>query len=265
LISVIVSLLSPIDLVYAVQGPKRGTLRHWCHQARASAVIRPPAWVALALVVMAGCGGSDPSPAPEREPRSDETVVAALGDSITAGAPLWDPDPALRSRIADPDRRSQYGYWAERALPGTRFRNCGVSGEVTDQLAARLDGCAEGAEVLIVQGGVNDIAQGLPVEAAAANLRAMVRRGKRLGLRVTVVELLPWNGAYPEADRPIRELNRRIAAMARQEGVPVIEWYDVLEDPRRAGRMRPRLTNDLTHPSVAGYRLLGEAVELPRP
>jgi lysophospholipase L1-like esterase len=45
--------------------------------------------------------------------------------------------------------------------------------------------------------------------------------------------------------------------------VPVIEWYRVLEDPRRPGRMRLRLTIDLAHPSIAGYRRLGEAVELP--
>jgi lysophospholipase L1-like esterase len=230
-----------------------------------SAVIRPLIALVLALVLPAGCGDSDPSDAAGRDARPGETLVAELGDSITAGAPLWDPDPGLRADIVDPDRRSQYGYWAERQLPGTRFRNCGVSGERTDELAARLDECAEGADVLIVQGGVNDIAQGLPIGEAAANLRTMVRRGKRLGLRVAVAQLLPWNGGYPAADRRIRELNRRIAAMSREERVAVLEWYDVLEDPHHPGRMRLRLTSDLAHPSVAGYRRLGEAVELPSP
>lgn len=191
--------------------------------------------------------------------------MAALGDSITAGTPLWDPNPGFRSQIPEPDRRSQYGYWAERALPGTRFRNCGVNGQRTDQIAGRLARCADGADVLMVQGGVNDIAQGLPVDGAAENLRAMVRRGKALGLRVALVELLPWNGGHPAADRPIRRLNRRIAAIGREEDVTVIDWYDVLEDPRRPGRMRLRWTTDLAHPSVQGYRRLGEAIELPRP
>jgi lysophospholipase L1-like esterase len=230
-----------------------------------SAVIRPLIPLVLALVLPTGCGDSAPSGAAGRDARPGEAVVAELGDSITAGAPLWDPDPGLRADIVDPDRRSQYGYWAERQLPGTRFRNCGVSGERTDELAARLDECAEGADVLIVQGGVNDIAQGLPIGEAAANLRTMVRRGKRLGLRVAVAQLLPWNGGYPAADRRIRELNRRIAAMSREERVAVLEWYDALEDPHHPGRMRLRLTSDLAHPSVAGYRRLGEAVELPSP
>jgi lysophospholipase L1-like esterase len=235
-------------------------LKHWGQQAVRRAVI-PSLFLVAALG--SGCGGGDETPA--TDPRGGATVVAALGDSITAGTPLWDPDPAVRSQIAEPDERSQYGYWAERSLPGTRFRNCGINGQRTDEIARRLDDCAEGADALIVQGGVNDIAQGLPPEGAAANLRAMVRRGKELGLRVAIVELLPWNGGYPTAYRPIEDLNERIAAIGREEKVPVIGWYDVLEDPRRPGRMRPRWTIDLAHPSVEGYRRLGRAVELPRP
>jgi lysophospholipase L1-like esterase len=208
--------------------------------------------------VLGGCGGGE-----GEQGERGHTVVAALGDSITAGTPLWDPDPVLRAQISDPDRRSQYGYWAERELPGTDFRNCGVPGERTDEIERRLEECARGVEVLVVQGGVNDVAQGLPVERAAGNLRDMVRRGKELGLRVTIVELLPWNGGYPAADRPIRALNRRIAAIGRQEGVPVNEWYRVLEDRRRPGRMRLDWTIDLAHPSIEGYRRLGEALGLP--
>ncbi len=234
-------------------------MRHWGQQVGLGAVIRILAVAALA----GGCGGAEDSSAPETEPPGGLTIVAALGDSITAGAPLWDPNPGFRTQIPDPDRRSQYGYWAERALPGTRFRNCGVNGQRTDEIAARLGQCAEGADVLIVQGGVNDIAQGLPVEGAAENLRAMARRGTELGLRVAIVELLPWNGGSPMAYRPIRALNQRIAAIGRQEKVPVIEWYRVLEDPRRPGRMRQRWTSDGAHPSIEGYRRLGEAVELP--
>jgi len=143
------------------------------------------------------------------------TVVAALGDSITAGTPGWDPNPAIRAQIPDPDPRSQYGYWAERALPGTDFRNCGVPGERTDEIARRLDDCADGADVLILEGGVNDLAQGRAPVAVARNLRGIVEAARRRGLRVAVVQLLPWNGGYPSADPGIRDLNRRIGRIAR--------------------------------------------------
>lgn len=191
-------------------------------------------------------------------------VVAALGDSITAGSPLWDPDAGVRERIGvalDPE--SQYEYWAQLRLGPARFRNCGVSGERTDQIARRLRACARGAAVLVVQGGVNDIAQGRQLDGAAENLQAMVREGERLGLRVALVEVLPWNNGYPAAAPHIRELNRLIALIGREEGVPVFPWYRRLEDPRAPGRMKREWTADGDHPSVAGYRRLAEVVELP--
>ena len=74
----------------------------------------------------------------------------------------------------------------------------------------RLDEAAAGADVLVVQGGINDIAQGRPVEEAAANLREMVRRGKELGLRVALADVLPWNNGWPDAEPKIRRLNALI-------------------------------------------------------
>lgn len=214
--------------------------------------------VSIALAV-GGCGSGDPSPSTVTATgAAPATLVAALGDSITAGAPLFDPGAPDAG-----DERSQWEYWAARRLPGTTFRNCGVSGERTDEIARRLEDCARGADVLVVQGGVNDIAQGRPVDDIAEDLRAMIRRGKELGLRVTTVELLPWDNGHPHAAPLIDDLNRRIRAIGRDEKVPVYRWYRALEDPAAPGRMRPDLTIDGDHPTIAGYRRLGELVDLP--
>jgi lysophospholipase L1-like esterase len=124
----------------------------------------------------------------------------------------------------------------------------------------RLDECARGADMLVVQGGINDIAQGRPVEDAARDLRAMVRRGKELGLRVALVDVLPWNNGWPGAEPQIRLLNALIAELGREEGVPVLPFHDTLEDPDRPGRMHADWTSDGDHPSVEGYRRLGEVV-----
>ena len=192
-------------------------------------------------------------------------VVAALGDSITAGSPLWDPDPAVRASLGESaDERSQYEYWAAQRDARLTFRNCGVYGERTDEIAFRLEGCAAGADVLVVQGGINDIAQGRPVEDAASHLRRMVCRGKELGLHVALVNVLPWNNGYPDAEPRIRELNDLIRQIAADERVVVLPFHDTLEDPERPGRMREEWTDDGDHPSVDGYRKLGEiAFRLP--
>jgi lysophospholipase L1-like esterase len=222
----------------------------------------------LFLLAVAGCGGAEPATESAgtgagagEGAGGNGTIVAALGDSITAGSPGYDPDPARRSRLgAAADGRSQYEYWAERADPELRLRNCGVLGERTDEIARRLRGCADGADALIVQGGINDIAQGRPVAAAARDLRSMVRRGRRLGLDAYLVDVLPWNNGHPVADPRIARLNRLIDQIGRVEDVPVLGFHDALEDPAKPGTMRLRLTADGDHPSVAGYRVLGELV-----
>ena len=174
--------------------------------------------------------------------------VAALGDSITAGSP-WDEDPAIGWPAA-----------AASADPKLRFSVRAVYGKRTDEIAAWLDDVVDGAEVLVVQGGINDIAQDRPVADAGENLAAMIRRGQELGLRVAVANVLPWNNGWPRAEAPIRELNGLIAAL----GVPVLPFHETLEDPERPGRMREEWTVEGDHPSVEGYRRLGEiAFRLP--
>ena len=144
--------------------------------------------------------------------------------------------------------------------PRLVFSNCGIHGQRTDEIMARLDECARDADMLVVQGGINDIAQGRSVEDAAGHLRAMVRRGRALGLRVALIDVLPWNNGWPGAELQIRRLNALIAEVAQDEGVPLLPFHDTLEDPDRPGRMRAEWTSDGDHPSVEGYRKLGEVV-----
>ena len=122
------------------------------------------------------------------------TVVACLGDSITEGSPHWDS----RSQSGNPE--SRWEYWTALQHPELELRNFGIWGERTDQIAARFHEAVEDAEVLIVQGGINDIAQGRPIEEAARDLRAMIDRGLGLGLRVAVCDVLPWNNGWPRQE-----------------------------------------------------------------
>jgi len=171
-------------------------------------------------------------------------IVAALGDSITEGS------PGLRG----------WDVWAARSDGRLELRNCGIYGQRTDEIAARLEECARGADVLIVQGGINDIAQGRDVENAAANLHAMVGRGKELGLRVALVDVLPWNNGWPDAEPEIRRLNALIREVARDEDVTLLPFHDTLEDPDRPGRMREEWTHEGDHPNEDGYRRLADVV-----
>jgi lysophospholipase L1-like esterase len=134
----------------------------------------------------------------------ERIVVTALGDSITAGSPGWDPDPDVRDRLGGAlDERSQWEHWAAAADP-------------------------------------------------------------RLVLRVVLADVLPWNNGWPDAEGSIRELNALIERVAAQEDAPLLPFHSTLEDTTAPGRMRDEWTSDGDHPSVEGYRRLGElAFRLP--
>ena len=203
-------------------------------------------------------------------------LVATLGDSITAGWPRWDPDPKWRAWLKrnwhrQMTRRSQYEYWADRLEPRLRFRNCGVPGERTDEIALRLDGCARGADVLLIQGGTNDLLQAykgeLPhspleqVGVAAANLREMVGSARRAGVRrVLLADVLPIEKTTRAQAAKVRRLNRAIRAIGRSKGVRIVPFFRTLSDHGNPGRFAPGDNADKVHPSVTGYRRLGAAL-----
>jgi lysophospholipase L1-like esterase len=187
-------------------------------------------------------------------------VVAVAGDSISAGSSLWDPDPVVRARIAAPDERSQWQWWASQADERLEFRTTAVYGERSDEIARRLDLVLAGAEVLVVQGGINDVVQRHQVGRAAENLAAMLDRGRAAGLAVVVTDVLPWNNGDDRAAADIERLN----ALIGQLGATLLPFHDTLVNPADPRRMGDGLTDDGDHPSIEGHRLLGErAFQLP--
>ena len=187
-----------------------------------------------------------------------QIVVAVAGDSISAGSPLWDPDPAVRARIAKPDERSSWQWWASRVDPRLDFRTTAVYGERTDEIARRLDLVLGRADVLVVQGGINDVVQGRPAEEAAENLEAMLARGCAAGLALAVTDVLPWNNGDGRASDAIVRLNALIDDLGGRTGATLLPFHDTLADPADRNRMHDGLTDDGDHPSIEGHRLLGE-------
>jgi lysophospholipase L1-like esterase len=185
-------------------------------------------------------------------------LVAVAGDSISAGSPLWDPDPGVRARIPSPDERSQWQWWAAQTDVRLEFRTTAVYGERTDQIARRLDLVLAGADALVVQGGINDVVQRRPVEEAAGNIEAMLDRGRAAGLALAVTDVLPWNNGDERAAAEIARLNELIRRLAVSVGATFLPFHDTLADPSDGTRMVEGLTDDGDHPSVEGHRLLGE-------
>ena len=184
----------------------------------------------------------------------ERIVVAVVGDSISAGSPLWDPDPAVRAGIDRADEHSQWQWWAAAQDSRLEFRTRAVYGKRTDEIAAFLDDVVDGADALVVQGGINDVAQGRSVVDAARDLAGIVERGRGLGLPVALADVLPWPNGDARAAGEIVRLNELLHAI---HGVTHLPFHDTL------ARMQS-WSDDGDHPSVEGHRLLGErAFRLP--
>ncbi|HEX5246977.1 MAG TPA: SGNH/GDSL hydrolase family protein [Gaiellaceae bacterium] len=176
-------------------------------------------------------------------------VVAVVGDSISAGSPLWDPDPSVRAHIGTAaDERSQWQWWANAHDPRLEFRTRAAYGKRTDEIAAFVEDVASGADVLVVQGGINDVAQRRSVEDAARNLAGIVEHGRRLGPKVALADVLPWPNGDDRAAREIGRLNELVHAI---DGVTQLPFHDALT-------ALEGWSDDGAHPSVEGHRLLGE-------
>jgi lysophospholipase L1-like esterase len=210
------------------------------------------------LLVAAGNSSAKGRAAKSSAHAGGRQVIVAIGDSITAGYPDFDPNPAFRQQGRNDNPRSQWEYWAQRKHPELQIRNCGVPSQRTDEIAQRLGSCIQGADGVVIEGGINDLGQGVAPEVAAANLLAMVRAVKSLGLGVGIADAMPWNRSTLSAAL-IDDLNARIQQIALRENIPLLPFHDTLEDPAQPVLASASwISWDGAHPSVAGYRRLGE-------
>ncbi len=186
--------------------------------------------------------------------------MVALGDSIMAGSPGYEQDPTIRKILHwGHNPRSQWEYWAQKKYPSLEIRNCGVPSERTDEIMQRFDLCATGTDGIVIEGGINDLTQGRPVEAIVKNLQGMVQDAKAEDIAVELADSIPLTRLHPQADALVDQLNRAMRRLGRREHVPVLPFHATLENPDEPGTIRPGwVASDDVHPSVAGYRRLGE-------
>ena len=188
------------------------------------------------------------------------TVVVALGDSTTAGTPLF-KSPIEAPPNGSGDETSQFAYWLMKAEPAWDVRNRGVNGERSDQIRARWtrDVAAASPAAVVIIAGVNDVYQGRAVEHVTRELRAMYDLAATARMPVIAGSIVPYDTATPEQNARMRAINDWIRAEAARDAN--IEFADTRAAAARADNPDLlRSSPDGLHPDSDGYRRMAEAL-----
>jgi lysophospholipase L1-like esterase len=188
------------------------------------------------------------------------STILALGDSTTAGTPGF-RSPAEVPPDGQGDVESQYAHWLMQRRPDWRVLNRGVDGERADQVRARFEREVRGAapDLVVILAGVNDIYQGLTVDAVTRELRAMYEAARAAHLPVVAATILPYNTATADQNARMHAANSWIAEYASDHDLAFCDTRAAVAAPDSADRLMS--SPDGLHPSPDGYKRMALALE----
>lgn len=222
---------------------------------------RPFRWLALLWMgASLGATGCRETPSVTAPPPSatDGVRILCLGDSLTAGKDLEDPDqeayPAVLERLLRASGRAATVY------------NAGVSGDTTANALARLDfSLQDKPDLVIVALGSNDTFQGKQLSNIEDNLTRIVNQCRLSGARVLLCGFKTFPNLGPSYAGQYTRLFDRVA---KKTGVRLAPF--LLEGV--AGRADMNLADGI-HPNARGHQrvadnlfpsVLKELAEIPR-
>jgi lysophospholipase L1-like esterase len=203
---------------------------------------------------------------------SVDGAVVTFGDSITDGdkstvsANVRWPD-VLADRLAARPGPTRLGV-VNSGISGNRILDSttGIGGQNAFARLTRDMLAPTGARTVIVLEGINDIGNLAhpDAEVLSAALTQMAARAHASGLRIIAGTITPFMGwrSYNEERESVRQA---VNEFIRTSDVfdAVVDFDAVVRDPADPRRLAPEYdSGDHLHPSDAGYRAMGEAVDL---
>jgi len=190
----------------------------------------------------------------------ESAAIGIIGNSITDGYGIhnggdkW-PDSFSRKLLANP-ATSQISA-LNLGIGATLVSTSGVSRfqkDVLDQAGIRW---------AIVFYGVNDIGADMPASTVINAFRTLISQAHSQNIRIYGATITPFKGhGYYTVDR--EAVRQEVNAWIRTPGHfdKVIDFDEILRDPDDPEKMQKAYANDYLHPNLAGYKLLGESVNV---
>lgn len=212
------------------------------------------------------------------------TAIVAFGDSITDGArSTVDANRRWPNVLADRLLSQRKGHRlavVDAGIGGNRILH-DPAGNVRFGVnaLARFDRdvlAVPGVKYVVVLEGINDLghagtsapeSEAVSAEDIIAGLKQMIERAHEKGLKIIGATLTPFEGTvmkgYFTPDKEVKRqaINEWIRTGRAFDGL--IDFEKALRDPASPNRMLPAYDGgDHLHPGDAGYKAMGEAIDL---
>ena len=181
-------------------------------------------------------------------PTATEQRVVFLGNSITEG---W--------------VRQDSTFFANNNFVGR-----GISGQTSPQLLLRFrqDVIDLHPFAVVIHIGTNDVAENTgpyDPDFTVGNIRSMVELAQANDIKVVLAAVVPstrfgWRPEVGDRSGIIVELNRRLADLAAEKGIPFVDYHAALRNADNG--MDAELAADGVHPTPQGFAVM-KALVLP--
>jgi lysophospholipase L1-like esterase len=184
--------------------------------------------MALSMVLLTACGKDDDDDNPVGSGhdfgQNDASVVAAVGNSLTAGIGVT-PYPAFLG-----------------GMIGKSVHNHGIPGARSDAVLSRALSVLSSLHpgYMIIMAGTNDVNGGVPPEEVIANLRAIVDAARANQTVPILMTVTPGYYSWESFDQGYQNLNAQVRSLAGEMGVTWVDNYPLISiDLMQADGLHP--------------------------
>ena len=173
---------------------------------------------------------------------NDGNRIVLIGDSITEGWSLMDPDFFNNNNLI----------------------NRGISGQTSPQMLIRFkqDAVHLKPKLIIINAGTNDIAANTgpaTPEMIIDNITSMAEIGLKSSINIALSTILPvdrydWNETIKDAPEMVSKVNSSLKKYSEDNNLIFIDYYSSLVNKNKG--MDSSYANDGVHPTKEGYDVM---------
>jgi|GEM_PF-3768986 len=191
-------------------------------------------------------------------PDTNQPIIVTVGDSIAAG---WQD---CRTDTDEPACVGiEYDWWSPVLADDGIVLNRGIGGSTSTQLLDNWERDTQGADIVFILIGVNDLTQNSAPETLIENFITMHQQATDAGMVPIFSTVIPSDTIQGAGYDALFVVNSELQRIAEARDWWLIDLYSVLEDSDNIGYLRREeiAYDGSAHPNQAGYDRMTTSLE----